>query len=265
LSFRHRGGTTFLHSSRFEHPLQVLGPFQAIDGSVCVMMLNISGGMLGGDRLTSRIELGPEAHAVLTTASAAKAYRTQTQPALQDVVITLGENATVEYLPDHLIPYAGAWVDQKLRIEMARGSRAIIYDSIAAGRIAHSERWHFRELNSETLLTRNEKPIYLNRARIMPASQPLGERGWMENYGYLATMVIVGDGDYHWNSFAASLHQALQGIEGVRGSASVLADGGCVARFMSTTADSQYRSALELWAISRRELIGREAFPLRKL
>jgi urease accessory protein len=210
------------------------------------MMLNISGGMVGGDRLDTTIELGPNAHAVLTTASAAKAYRTEGAVASQHTKITVGAHATLEYLPDHLIPHAGAAVEQKLRIEMTKGSRAIVYDAMAAGRVGRSERWQFRELTSEVAITHDGRPKYMNQCK------------------YLGTMVVVADEPHNWNRLAVVLDQQLQGIEGVQGSASPIAHGGCVARFITVSADSLNRSALKIWAIARRELIGMEAFSLRK-
>jgi urease accessory protein len=263
LSFRHVDGRTILDHRCFAHPLQALEPHRAPDGSLCLMMLNISGGMVGGDRLTARIELGCDAHAVLTTASAAKAYRSESV-ALQDTQITLSENAALEYLPDHLIPYAGSAIEQTLRIEMAKGSRAIIYDAMAAGRVGRGERWQFRTLKSEVAISQSGRPRYLNRARIVPASQPLSEIGWMENYNYLATLVMAGDDDRDWAGLVLALHNALQRSQGVQGSASAMAHGGCVARFISVSADALTCTAMKLWAIARRELIGLEAFPLRK-
>src|SRR5271168_2290167 len=83
LSFREASGKTILDYLRFTHPLQALAPFHAADSTLCMLMLNISGGMVGGDQLSTKIQLGANAHAVLTTASAAKAYRTIGPAALQ--------------------------------------------------------------------------------------------------------------------------------------------------------------------------------------
>jgi len=228
-------------------------------------MLNISGGMVGGDRLITMIELGADAHAVLTTASAAKAYRTLGPAAVQQTRITLGAGAVLEYLPDHLIPHAGAAVNQTIQLEMGPRSRAIIYDAIAAGRVGRGERWQFRNVTSDIAITGDGRPIYRNRASITPASQPLDELGWMEEANYLATLIVLADDVRGWSSLVNSLHSALQGVEGLQGGASALARGGCVSRYISTTADCLNRTTLKLWAIIRPELICREAFPLRKL
>jgi urease accessory protein len=265
LSFRRDGSRTALNRCYFAPPLQALEPFYEDDGSLCVMMLNIGGGMVGGDRLKTTVDLSSDTHAVLITASAAKAYRANGPAASQETQIKLGENATLEYFPDHLIPHAGAAVDQTLRIEMAKGSRAIIYDAIAAGRIGRGERWQFRELTSEIIVNRRNSPVYLNRASVRPASQPLDELGWMEDYNYLGTMVIAGEYDHNWVRLTGLLHSAQQDIQGLMGSASVLAGGGCVARFICSTATTLNRTTGLLWGIARRDLIGLEAFVPRKL
>jgi urease accessory protein len=147
---------------------------------------------------------------------------------------------------------------------MSRGSRAIIYDAMAAGRVGRGERWQFRTITSEVAINKDGRPRYLSRARIEPASQPLSDLGWMENCNYLATLAMVGDDDRYWSTLVIALHKALQGIKGIQGSASTMACGGCVARLISVSADALNRTAMKLWAIARRELIGLEAFPLRK-
>jgi len=253
-----------LDHRRFSHPLQAVEPFRAGDGSLCQMMLNISGGMAGGDRLRTTIEFERDAHAVLITASAAKAYRTRNEPAVQETHIRLERGAIVEYLPDHLIPHAGAAVEQTLRIEMGQSSRAIMYDALAAGRIGRGERWRFRELTSTTMITSATRPLYLNRSRITPASQPLDQPGWMEGYNYLATMVVAADSDRDWTALVAAFDSVLRRVTGVQGGASAMAYGGCVARFITATADALNRTAMTLWGIARKDLIGLEAFSLRK-
>jgi urease accessory protein len=229
------------------------------------MTLNIGGGMVGGDRLKTAVELSPGTHAVLVTASAAKVYRTNGPPAVLETQIRLGDGATLEYFPDHLIPHAGSATEQTLRMEMADDSRAIIYDALAAGRVGRGERWQFRELTSEVIINRGGRVVYLSRASIQPMSQPLGQLGWMEDSNYLGTMVVIGEHDHHWDRLECLLHSTQQSVEGLIGSASMLARGGCVARFICSSADTLNRTNGRLWAIARRDLIGLEPFVPRKL
>ena len=130
------------------------------------MLLNPTGGVLGGDHLVTEIIQEAGTHVCLTTPSATRIYRTSQQPAVLETVIKLGEGATLEYLPDHVIPHTGSALRQSLRVEMARGSRAIVLDSLASGRVAHGERWSFTEIDSRTEVYVCGKPAFLNRTKI---------------------------------------------------------------------------------------------------
>ena len=270
LAFVRRGEETILSRRRFTHPLQALDPVRADDGSLYLMMLNISGGMVGGDRLHTTVELGPHTAAALITASASKAYRTLGAPAISETIIRMGRGATLEYLPDHLIPHPGAVVHQSLRIEMEEGGRAIIYDAVAAGRIGRGERWGFGELGTETILMRERKPVYLNRARITPADQPLTQLGWGQDFNYFGGLVVVGEtaangSAYDWSRLSALIESALGEWTDVYGGVSELGVRGSVVRFMASRSRDLTATAHRLWSIARQFLLGRKAFELRKL
>jgi urease accessory protein len=233
------------------------------------MMLNTSGGMVGGDRLRTFVEIGPQASAVLITASATKAYRTTGAAAIQETAIRIGPGAMLEYLPDHLIPHPGAVVHQSLRVEMAASSRAIVYDAIAAGRIGRGEHWAFRELRTETTLVRGNRPLYLGRSRITPKLQPLTQLGWTQDFNYLASIIIVGetadDGTaYKWTALSAELESTLCKCSGVFGGVSEIGCGGSVVRFMAYRASDLSKTTHALWGVARRFLVGLEAFDWRK-
>ena len=133
--------------------------------------------MLGGDHLVTEIVQEAGTHVCLTTPSATRIYRTAEKPAILETVIHVGEGATLEYFPDHVIPHVGSALRQSLRIEMARGSRAIILDSMASGRVAHGERWSFTEMDSRMEVYACGRPAYINRTRIVPANEPARPAG----------------------------------------------------------------------------------------
>jgi urease accessory protein UreH len=54
---------------------------------------------------------------------------------------------------------------------MAAGSRAVIQDSVASGRVAHGERRSFMEMDSRTEVFLCGKPAFVNRILIAPASR----------------------------------------------------------------------------------------------
>src|ERR1700681_1523478 len=188
LQFERRGQNTILSQSRFTLPLQTLTPLALEDGTAYLMLLNPTGGVLGGDHLVTEIVQENETHVCLTTPSATRIYRTAEKPAVLETVIHVGEGATLEYFPDHVIPHTGSALRQSLRVEMARGSRAMIFDSMASGRIAHGERWSFTEFDSRTEVFACARPAYINRTRIVPATKRPDRLGWMEEFYYMSCL-----------------------------------------------------------------------------
>ena len=67
LGFERRGAATVLAASRFTLPLQVLAPVALDDAACVVSLLNPTGGVVGGDRLTIDVEVGPDSGPVLDT------------------------------------------------------------------------------------------------------------------------------------------------------------------------------------------------------
>src|SRR5450631_2803871 len=66
LRFARRGESTILAQSRFSLPLQALTPLTLADGASYLMLLNPTGGVLGGDRLITEIVQEAGTHVCLT-------------------------------------------------------------------------------------------------------------------------------------------------------------------------------------------------------
>jgi urease accessory protein len=264
LRFARSGAGTILAQSRFSLPLQALTPLTLADGAAYLMLLNPTGGVLGGDHLVTDIVQEAGTHVCLTTPSATRIYRTAEKPAILETMIQLGEGATLEYFPDHVIPHAGSALRQSLRIEMARGSRAILLDSMASGRVAHGERWSFTEMDSRTEVFACGRPAYLNRTRIVPATNRPDRPGWMEEFDYMSCMGLFADGFTRWKEVSAALNEELNSAPNVRGGATLVSRGGCVARFLARSASDMTLANKKLRDVARGQVAGLPPFDHRK-
>jgi urease accessory protein len=264
LRFARSGASTILAQSRFSLPLQALTPLTLADGASYLMLLNPTGGVLGGDRLTTQIVQENDTHVCLTTPSATRIYRTIEKPAILETMIQLGEGALLEYFPDHVIPHAGSALRQSLRVEMARGSRAVILDSMASGRVAHGERWAFTEMDSRTEVFACGKPAYLNRTRIRPGTKRPEEFGIMEEFDYMTTLGLFADGFTRWREVSAAVNEELKSFHEVRGGGTELSRGGCVVRFLARSASDMTLANKKLWDAARCLLAGLPPFNHRK-
>jgi len=255
---------TTLAQCRFRLPLQALTPFELADGTTCLMLLNPTGGLVGGDFLLTQIIQEADTRVCLTTPSATRVYRTLASPAVQETLIQVGNGAFLEYVPDHVIPYRNSQFRQLLRVEMGRGSRAILWDALASGRVACGERWSFDEVDSRAEISLCGKTVFLNRTRIHPASLDPERLGFAEGFNYLATLVLVADGLDGWKETAAALDAELRNVPQVHGGASALASAGCVVKLLARSASDLLSAQAALWARARQIVLGSPAIDLRK-
>ncbi len=82
LGFERRGDRTVLVERRYALPLQALEVMDLEAGGAALMLLNPTGGVLGGDRLETRVRLGAGSRVCLTTPSATRVYRSAGAPAV---------------------------------------------------------------------------------------------------------------------------------------------------------------------------------------
>lgn len=256
LRFERRGAATVLTGCRWRVPLQVLAPVALEDRAAVVSLLNPTGGIVGGDRLTIEVAVGPGAHACLTTPSATKVYRTAGPLAEQRVDLHLGADAALEWVPDHTIPFAGAAFRQSIRATLAPGARLILVDAFAAGRLARGEAWRFARLELELGVRDGRGWLVLDRA-VLAGGGPWDGLGFAEGAGYVATVVIVGALD------PAALDPATADA-GVRVALAPLPRGGVLARVLAADAPGLLGTLAGLWARARAALLGAPPLELRK-
>ena len=285
LGFARRGDTTILRRCRYTLPLQVLSPLALDDGTCYLLLLNPTGGVLCGDRLHTEVTVEEGARVCLSTPSATRVYRSSGLAAELKSNLRVGRNATLEYVPDHMIPHAGFALHQSLRIEMEEGSRGIFFDGFAAGRIALGERWMFRDFDSRTDIFLQGRPIFANRTKIggtcpvplphvvIPSDRQESRElsscspaalGRMADYVYCGSLLIVADKFDNWRELVEKLRAELDSIAGIFGGVSRLAHSGCSIRYLAHSAIEFHAVTERLWILVRRHLLDLPPLALRK-
>lgn len=142
LAFRRDPAISRTRIERFyqEGCLKARAP-RPIDGNCEAITINISGGIAGGDRLWTEIELGQGAELCVTSQAAERAYRALDGCAAEvSNRVKLGAGARLDYLPQETILFDGFALDRALEIELAEGSRFLGVESLVFGRQAMGER-----------------------------------------------------------------------------------------------------------------------------
>jgi urease accessory protein len=264
LAFERRGARTVLTERRFTLPLQALEPID-LDGSgvATLMLLNPTGGVLGGDVLETSVTLGPGTHVCLTTPAATRVYRSTGPSSVQRFVASVGEGACLEYLPEHLIPSPWARLRQTTDVSLAAGATLLLADAWAVGRVARGERWRFDALDLG-LIVRDERGLLLKERSLLDRVQRDG-LGGAEGFGYLATFVAAAPAIEGWDALARRIFDTLAALDvGARFGVTALGRGGVLARLLCPSAPALEASVLTLWAACRRLLLGLAPIALRK-
>lgn len=254
-----------LTERRYALPLQVLEVMTLEAEGAALMLLNPTGGVLGGDHLDTRVRLGEGCHVCLTTPSATRVYRSTGAPARQRFTATLARDARLEYVPDHLIPSPGARLEQRTTITLEAGAAALVWDAWAAGRPARDEVWAFAELDI-ALEIRDRRGLLLHeRARL--AGRPIwAGLGGAEGMAYVGTFAAACDSGDDWAALARALSDGLNGeIGAARVGITPLGRGGLLARVLAPAAPALIGAAERLWARCRRLLFDLPPLGLRKL
>ena len=260
LAFARRGGRTVLARSRWTVPLQVLAPLALEDPASVVSILNPTGGIVGGDRLAIDVVVGDGAHACLTTPSATRVYRTAGPVAEQCVRLSIARGATLEWVPDHTIPYAGSGFRQSIDVDVAPGAALVLVDAFSAGRIARGEAWQFAWLESRLSVADAEGPIVHDRF-VLDGAVGAAQLGCAESHPYFASIVVVADVDL--DHLVVALDRCAARLTGVVVGAARLSRRGVLVRCLATDAPALTDALDALWTEARRAL-GLPPLPLRK-
>ena len=264
LRFERRGRATVVAGCRYTLPLQVLAPVALDDPAAIVSILNPTGGLVGGDRLSIDVHVAAGAHAVLTTPSATRVYRTAGEPTVQAVRLSVGPRAVVEWVPDHTIPFAGSALRQTIDVVLEETAGLILVDAFSAGRIALGEAWRFDVLES-AVSVRDPRGWLLHDRFVLrgrAGHQGFDGLGFAESHPYFASIAIIGAFDA--GRLAADVERL--GADGGAASlgAAVLPRGGALVRCLAPTAPALIDAIEGCWRIGRGALLGLPPLALRK-
>ncbi|MGB7848028.1 MAG: urease accessory protein UreD [Candidatus Acidiferrum sp.] len=265
-------GNTFLAASFQEPPLKVVRAFTLEDGTALAHLHNVSGGLLGGDQLALRINLACRTNVQLTTTGATRIYRHRAEfsPATQCNDAVVGEGALLEYLPDAIIPFAGAHFLQHTSIDLADGAGMFWWEILAPGREARGERFEYKQFEMRTRVTALGRKIAAENICLRPDTRDVSSLARLGPYRYTATFYIcrVGPDASAWRASEDRLREVTirltrpgETLWGV----SFLVAHGLVVRCLALNGRDVLSGLHAVWREAKFHLYGRDAIPPRKV
>ncbi len=250
-------------SQRF--PQRVTAPMyldEADPGMAFVCVQNPTAGAFPGDRLRTSVELAEGARLHLTGQAATQVFAgagDHTGESVHVFDFDVREGAVLEYLPKSAIPHAGARYRQSTEIRIADGAVYLGWESLAAGRIGHGERFAFESFVAATSVRNGARLGMRDVVKVVPAVRDPRRLGLLAGHDYVASFLALAPGR-DTTALVTALHQRIETLPGVLGACSALPAGlGVAVRLLASRAPALHTALRAVWSVARTELLGRPA------
>jgi urease accessory protein len=233
VAMRLREGRTVLSDLRQEGCFKARFPRPA--GWTEAVLLNSSGGIAGGDRLTAKLEVGPGARTSFAAQAAERFYRAlpDDPPARVRIALSIGAAASAEWLPQETILFDRCAVDRVLQVDLAPDGWFLGVEMLVFGRRAMGEQVRTARLSDTIRIRRGDELLLHDAIRLHgEVASRLDHQAIAGGARAVATLVHVApDAEARLDAVRAALAPFEAGVSAWRGMllARILApDGACL-------------------------------------
>ncbi|MFF7636718.1 urease accessory protein UreD [Kitasatospora sp. NPDC008050] len=269
LDFEQVGGRTELVGHYQKSPLQIMRPLYfdpARPDLAITYLMSTGGGIVQADRLRLDLRCGAGTAVHLSTQAATRIHSMTTDYATQQVFLTAGERAYVEYLPEPVIPFRDSRFYQRTVISADPSATVLAWETVLAGRLARGERNAYRVFAADLEWRRPDGRLFaLDTVRLEPAAAACGVGGpaVLGGHDLVATLYAVTP-LAPAAEVADVLHQALAGRGLLYGVSVLPQEAGAWVRLLGGDSPTVGAALHAAWDAVRRLLIGVPAPAVRK-
>ncbi|MBC7133062.1 MAG: urease accessory protein UreD [Roseovarius sp.] len=158
-----------------------------------IVLLNTSGGLTGGDRLSLRLDLDPGCRATGTTQTAERAYRSTGAAACVTVHHRVAAGAHLDWLPQETILFDGSHLSRETTIDLAQDASCLMLESVVLGRAAMGETVARTTLRDTRRITRAGRPVLIEPLHLSTEALTAGP-AILQGARAFATLALVAQG-----------------------------------------------------------------------
>ncbi|REE82749.1 urease accessory protein [Paenibacillus taihuensis] len=192
--FEKRERGSMITSKYHTAPIKIAKAFP-LGGPIGVIVMDVSPGLLAGDRYELQWKAGEGAHAYITNQSFTKIH-----PAHEDCggsamiqSFELEAGAIVESMPEPTMLYRDAVFTMKTDVHLAEGSVWMGAEVLCPGRALRGELFAYRSYRSKLNVYYKEELIYAQHQMIEPMRQRLTARGCFAEMTHTGVFYVFSD------------------------------------------------------------------------
>ena len=155
-----------------------------------VFSSTFGGGLVDGDAIDVRIDVGRAATALISTQASTKVYRSPHSGVRSNLRASVAEAGCLIFVPDPLVPFASSRSAQRLEFELAPDASLVLVDWFSSGRRSRGERWQFDVVTSVIRVHQAGRLICHDAVTLAAVDGSLAER--LGRFDVLATVVLAG-------------------------------------------------------------------------
>lgn len=241
-----KDGKTILEDLSFTAPYKIMKPFPKPDGSISIMPLCASAGIMAGDSQEFDYHVKENAKLEVLSQSFEKIHKMDEGKATRTIDITVDKNGILFYYPQPVIPFAHSSFESKMMIRLAdESSRLFLLEIISCGRTAHEERFAYDRYASKVMITRGDQLIYRDNTVYEPDRMPMEQLGMYEGYTHMANLFIskVPDDDKATLALQDKIWEILDEDSNIDGGVTKLTSGDLALRIFGKRAQTLQQTA----------------------
>ena len=132
-------GKTRLNELYHSDPLRILFPNIPDKDILQAALVNISGGLVGGDKISVDMQIGRNAKALIASQSAEKVYRSAGADTEMEIKITVKPGSWLEFLPQETILFQGSRLRRQIKVSIEGDGSLVAGEILVFGRRGHGE------------------------------------------------------------------------------------------------------------------------------
>jgi urease accessory protein len=263
LGFSRALDNTILSERTHSGPLRVQKALYPEGKEIChAIIVHPPGGVVGGDELDIDINVGTDAHAVITTPGAAKWYKANGKRSKQTVRIHVEANASMEWLPQESIFFDAADVQLSQDIHLDTDARYIACDILCFGRAASGETFKEGKISQRTSIWRAGRLLWFEQGAMIAGSAAMASALGLGGNSVCATLIAIGKAVP--NAVIDALRaEATLALEGDARFGVTQMKGVLVVRYLGNASEMARTLMLLAWRHLRPTVVAREAINLR--
>ncbi|WP_434054622.1 MAG: urease accessory protein UreD [Roseibium sp.] len=164
IRFANVGGRTRLADLYQKGSAKIRLP-KVYDATATAVLINTAGGLTGGDRLSYDIAIDEGAHAIVTSQTAERTYRSNTGSAKVTASLRVGAGAALEWLPQETILFDSSGLTRVLSADLEADARLMMLETIVVGRTAMGETVRSVSFRDRWRIRRNNKLLFADDIR----------------------------------------------------------------------------------------------------